>query len=89
MTMVSEKLITKRNDGMGAQHLLKIFDPILESAVRETIEQLKSDVRGGTASEMSLFTGISKLICLEDLRGQFESRIKSGHKAAKEINNGN
>lgn len=85
--MVDEKLVTRRNDGAGAQHLLKIFDPILESSKKETLEQLKTDVRGGTATEMSLFTGISKLICLEDLRGQFESRIKSGHKAAKEISN--
>lgn len=87
--MTSEKLVTRRSDGASAQHLLKMFDPILEATKKATLEKLKSDVRAGISTEMSLFTGISNLICLEDLRGQFESRIKAGHKAAKEINNDN
>ena len=84
-----EQLRTKQNQGMAAQHLLHILDPVLAEQGKALLEKMKSDVRGKEATEMSLFTDISQLICLEDLRGRFESRIKAGQKALKEINNGN
>ena len=82
-----DKLRLEINRAQTAGHVLKMLDPILDEQTTNIVAQLKSEVRENTSTEKSLLSGISKLICLEDLRNSLESRMKRGEKASKEINN--